>query len=272
MVVSMNKKKTGENLFLLLRISKEKDFMDYHSYFFTMAELARYIVEGCLLVGCVSWLFYDSMTAFWILIFPFLYLYLNRKKKLLCEKRKQLLGHQFREVILTVSSHLQAGFSVENAFVEAYRDICMLFGEKSLMARELLWILRRVENNESLEQALVQLAMRSDIEDIYEFAEIFSIAKRGGGEIRSIIMRTADIIGDKMEVKREIHTIMSEKELEQRIMQCMPFGMIGYLWLTSPGFLDSLYHNAAGMLLMTVCLGVYVLACFLAERILDIDI
>ena len=118
----------------------------------------------------------------------------------------------------------------------------------------------------------MQLAQRSNLEDIYEFAEVFAIAKRGGGEIRSIMMRTADIIGDKMEVKREIHTIMSEKMLEQKIMQCMPFGMIGYLSLTSPGFLDSLYHNVVGIVLMTVCLGVYVFACFLAERILDINI
>lgn len=225
-----------------------------------------------MILVMVSWLFYDSMVAFWLFLLPFLYFYLDRKKKVLCEKRKQLLNHQFREVILAVSSHLQAGFSVENAFMEAYRDICMLFGEKCLMARELSWILRRVQNNESLEQSLLQLAQRSDLEDIYEFAEVFAIAKRGGGEIRGIMMRTADIIGDKMEVKREIHTIMSEKMLEQKIMQCMPFGMIGYLSLTSPGFLDSLYHNVVGVVLMTVCLGVYVFSCFLTERILDINI
>ncbi|MBQ6787273.1 MAG: type II secretion system F family protein [Lachnospiraceae bacterium] len=250
----------------------QQDFIDYRNYYFTVMELVRYILEGCVILGIVSWLFYDSMVAFGLFILPFLYFYLNRKKKLLCEKRKQLLNHQFREVILAVSSHLQAGFSVENAFMEAYRDICVLFGEKSLMARELMWILRRVENNESLEQSLLQLAQRSNLEDIYEFAEVFAIAKRGGGEIRSIMIRTADIIGDKMEVKREIHTIMSEKMLEQKIMQCMPFGMIGYLSLTSPGFLDSLYHSVVGIILMTVCLGVYVFACFLAERILDINI
>lgn len=250
----------------------QQDFIDYRNYYFTVTELVRYILEGSLIWGMVSWLFYDSVVAFGLFLLPFLYFYLDKKKKVLCETRKQLLNHQFREVILAVSSHLQAGFSVENAFLEAYRDICMLFGEKSLMARELLWILRRVENNESLEQCLLQLAQRSDLEDIYEFAEVFAIAKRGGGEIRNIMMRTANIIGDKMEVKREIHTIMSEKVLEQKIMQCMPFGMIGYLSLTSPGFLDSLYHNVAGIVLMTVCLGVYVFACFLAEKVLDIGI
>lgn len=246
--------------------------MNYKSYSFTCSEWIRYGLEGCAIFGMVSWLFYDSVLVFILFIIPFLYLYLKRKKKELCMKRKALLNRQFREVILAISSQLQAGFSVENAFREAYQDICVLFGKKSLMAKELSWILRRVENNEALEQALMQLALRSDLEDIYEFAEVFAIAKRGGGEIRNIIARTATIIGDKMEVKREIQTIISEKQMEQKIMQCMPFGIIGYLSLTSPGFLDSLYHNTLGILIMTICLFVYVLACYLAEKILDINI
>ena len=246
--------------------------MNYKSYSFTISEVIRYGLEGCLILGMVSWLFYDSMLTFVLFILPFLYLYLKRKKEELCKKRKNLLNLQFREMILAVSSHLQAGFSVENAFRESYRDICVLFGKKSLIAKEITWILRRVENNEALEKALMQLALRSDVEDIYEFAEVFAIAKRGGGEIRNIITRTANIIGERMEVKQEIQTIMSEKQMEQKIMQFMPFAIIGYLSLTSPGFLDSLYHNTLGCVLMTLCLCVYILACFWANKILDIEI
>lgn len=265
-------KKILTKIFLLTKIDNTKDLVDYKSYFFSGSELMRYGLEGCLVLGIVSFLFYDSWIPFVLLVIPFLYFYLARKQQTLCERRKHMLNRQFREVILAVSSHLQAGFSVENAFYEAYRDICMLFGSNSLMARELVWVLRRVDNNEPLEQVLLQLAERSGLEDIGEFAEVFAIAKRGGGEIRSIIMRTAVIIGDKMDVRREMETIMSEKKLEQRIMQCMPFVLIGYLSLTSPGFLDSLYHNLIGILLMTVCLIVYLFACYLAEKILDIAI
>lgn len=245
---------------------------DYESYLFSLPELVRFGLEGCLVLGIVSLLFYDSLLAFWLCLLPFVYIYLKKKRQILCERRKQLLGEQFREVILAVSSHIQAGLSVENAFYEANRDIRMLYGEDSLMAQELAWLLRRINNNESLEQVLLELGKRSGVEDIREFAEIFAIAKRGGGEIRGMIAKTAINIGDKMEVRREMETIMSEKKLEQRIMQCMPFALIGYLTFTSPGLLDSLYHNLVGILLMTGCLGVYVLAYYLSDKILDIDI
>ena len=148
----------------------------------------------------------------------------------------------------------------------------ILYGKNSLIVRELSWLLRRLDNNEQLEQVLLEIAKRSESEDINEFAEVFSIAKRGGGDIRSIIARTAAIIGDKMEVTREIDTIMSEKKLEQKIMQCMPFFLIGYLSVTSRGFFDSLYHNPFGILFMTGCLVAYVFACYMAERILEVTI
>lgn len=265
-------KKILTKIFLLTKIENKKELLNYKSYFFSVSELLRFALEGCLILGIVSRMFYDSLLAFGLFLLPFLYFYLSKKQEMLCKRRKQLLSHQFREAILAVSSHIQAGFSVENAFYEAYRDISMLYGKDSLMARELAWLLRRINNNESLEQILQELAERSGIADIIEFTEIFSIAKRGGGEIRGIIAKTAIVIGDKMEVRREMETIMSEKKLEQRIMQCMPFVLIGYLSFTSPGLLDSLYHNLMGTLLMTCCLGVYVFAYYLSEKILDIEI
>ncbi len=259
-------------IFTLTKINNKREIIDYKSYDFTFRELVRFLLEGCVVTDFISLMFYDSFLPFLILVVPFLYFYLGKKKKELGEKRKQVLNSQFREAILSVASHLQAGFSIENAFAEAYRDIRQLYGRESLMGRELAWLLRRLENNEQLEQLLSELADRSGSEDIAEFAGVFSIAKRGGGDLRSIIAKTADVIGDKIEVRREIDTIMSEKRLEQKIMQCMPFVLIGYLSLTSKGFFDGLYHNMTGILLMTGCLAVYVFACFLSEKVLAIEI
>ena len=45
-----------------------------------------------------------------------------------------------------------------------------------------------------------------------------------------------------------------------------------YMTITSPGFFDVLYHNAMGVLIMTGCLILYVVACFIADKILKIEI
>lgn len=244
---------------------------DYTNYIFSRQEIAVHAMIGAAFAAMVSWLFYDSIIA-WILMLPLVVLSFREKGAQLCRKRKRELELEFREMILSVSSNLQAGYSVENAFREAYKDIVLLYGTESIMAEELRLIFRKLSNNESLESALTNLAKRSGVLDIRDFADIFHIAKRGGGDMRAIIANTADIISGKQEVRREIETVVSEKKLEQQIMRYIPFFIIFYISLTSKGYFESLYHNLFGWIMMTVTLAVYMAACKLSDRILQIDV
>lgn len=244
---------------------------DYTDYAFGRQEAVMHFISAALFAAMTAWLFYDSIMA-WILLMPFVILSFRDKKRQLCRKRKRRLELEFREVILSVSSNLQAGYSVENAFQEAYADIVLLFGRESVMAKELRLMLRKLSNNEQVEDVLMNLAKRSGVQDIRDFADIFQIAKRGGGDMRGIIANTADIIGDKQEVRREIETVISEKKLEQQIMRWIPFFIIFYISLTTKGYFESLYHNILGWIVMTVSLVVYAVACRISDRILNIEV
>lgn len=245
--------------------------IDYAQYVLSIQETAGHILMGALSAVVIAWLFYDSIIA-WVLLMPFVFYSLKDKCRKQCRKRKRRLELEFREVILSVSSNLQAGYSVENAFHEAYRDIVLLYGKDSVMAAELRLMFRKLENNDQLENILANLAYRSGVQDIRDFADIFQIAKRGGGDMRGIIASTADIIGDKQEVRREIETVISEKKLEQQIMRYIPFFIVFYISLTTKGYFECLYHNIFGTIVMTVLLLVYAAACRLSEKILNIEI
>ena len=270
MKLTINNKLT-KNIFITKEKSGQGTEINYEEYFFSTRELIINVLTGIAGIAVISWMFFDSMIAF-ILLLPAVYLFLVKRRENLCRNRKQKLEKEFRDVILSVSANLGAGYSVENAFRESYQDISMLYGENSLMAGELYLMMRRLRNNDQLEDILLSLGIRSDVKDIRDFAEIFRIAKRNGGSLSGMIGNTARMIEGKSEVRREIDTIMSEKRLEQRIMELMPFGMMLYVSLTSPGFFNSLYHNLTGVLLMGVCLILYVVACLMAEKILKIEV
>ena len=170
--------------------------IDYAAYHFTRQELVMYFLSGGVFMAVVSWLFYDSVIA-WLLLMPVVVYLLKDRRQFACLKRRRRLEIEFREVILSVASNLQTGYSIENAFQESYRDIVLLYGSESVMAKELRLIFRKIGNNEPLEYALINLADRSGVRDIRDFAEIFQIAKRGGGDLRGIITNTADIIGER---------------------------------------------------------------------------
>ena len=52
----------------------------------------------------------------------------------------------------------------------------------------------------------------------------------------------------------------------------MPYVIIGYMSFSFPEFMDSLYGNAAGTGVMTVCLMVYIGAYYLGLRIIRIEV
>ena len=87
-----------------------------------------------------------------------------------------------------------------------------------------------------------------------------------------IIRSTVQTIREKIEVQNEVETLMAGKRLEQRVMNIIPFGILGYVKLTSGDFLDALYGNLLGITVMSVCLLVYILAVKLAEKIVSVEV
>lgn len=126
--------------------------------------------------------------------------------------------------------------------------------------------------NQPLEQELQDFADRSGCEDIESFAEVFSFAKRSGGDFVGIIQTAVLRISGKIEIEREIATAVAGKKLEGRIMNGMPLFILAYLNLTSGDFLELLYGNVLGVVVMTAALAAYAGAIRLSEKILDIRI
>lgn len=244
---------------------------DYHTYQLNGREWLMYIAEGVLAVGAVSYFFYRSIWACLPLTPVFLF-FLRKKKKELAKRRREELNMQFKDAVLSVSANQKAGYSVENAFREAYRDMAMLYGPDSHICRELYHIEKGLDNNIVLEKLLYDLGVRSHLPDILQFADVFLIAKRNGGNMTEILSDTADTIEQKIAVDKEIQVLLSSKKMEQRIMNVIPFFIIFYISLTSKGFFDVLYHNPIGIFIMTLCLLVYLAAYEISEKIVAIEV
>ncbi len=188
------------------------------------------------------------------------------------EKEKRILSEQFRDLLGSVNNALRAGDSPENAFREGYREMVYEYGERAPISRELLRVVNGLDNRIPLETLLDDFAQRADTEEIREFAEVFRIAKRGGGNMVEILARTSALIEERLDVENEIRIMLGNRRLEQRIMDLTPFMIIFYIGLTSPGFFDVLYHNLEGAAFMTVCLGAYLAALVISEKILAVSL
>lgn len=246
--------------------------IDYLSYTYSPREYGYTWLKGFCMGAVLLYLFYDNVLIGIIGgVFAGI-LYAVSHKKYLISMRKWELNMEFKEGIAGISTALRAGYSIENAFTEAEKDLRILYNGQSYIEKEFAYIEKQLALNRTVEELLHELAMRSGIEDIESFAGVFITAKRTGGDMVAIIQSTVKNINEKLEVKREIQTMVTAKKLEGKIMNLIPPLMIAYLRISSPGFLDPLYHNLTGMLIMSAMLGIYVLAYQIGKQILDMEV
>lgn len=224
-----------------------------------------------LAVMFIIYLFYRS--AFVLLALPPVVWIIHRElRKDRMIKNKNMLTVQFKDMLVSLTAALRAGYSVENGLRETLREMRITHGEGSEICRELLLMLNQLNVGLSAEEVFREFGERSDIEDIKTFAEIFSAAKRGGGDMVEIFRKTAADISEKTDTGAEIGVLISAKKLERNIMLLMPPAIIVYIDLTSSDLLDPLYGNAAGVAIMTTCLALYGAAWALSGKIIKIEV
>ncbi len=245
--------------------------VDYKKADLTGRQVIITVIQSIFLVGVATVFLYREAWGV-VLLSPLgVWWFIVRKRDIL-EKRRQLLAQQFKEMLLAVVTCLQAGYSVENAFVGAKEDMEKLYGKESDIVRELGLLEHAITNRIPVEQVLKDFGNRSGVREIRDFGQVFAIGKRSGADMGDMIGNTVQLIGDKLETFREIRTVMGAKIMEQRVMSLVPFGIMIYINLTSPGFFGGLYHNLFGMIFMTICLMLYLAALILAQKIVHIEV
>lgn len=252
-------------------MSKSYSPPDYAEYRFSLKQGMLVCLEGAAAVAIIGYFFYRSWIAC-IFLVPVFVFFVKERKKEEVKKRRLELSLQFKDLALALSANVKAGYSMENALRESCRDMELLYREDSPICTEVRHMIRGLENNVVLERLLYDLGMRSHVPDIMQFADVFLIAKRSGGNLTEILEKTAAVIEQKIETEKEIQLMIASKKMEQKIMNLVPFMIIFYIGSASKGFFDVLYHNAIGVAVMTVCLLFYGAAYLFSKRIVDIEV
>ena len=228
---------------------------------------------GCILLGLllVSKMFYGNLWMGIIISPAGIVVYKSIKKKIYKGQiRKMEL--QFRDMLTAVSDLMQTGYSIENAFIESYKEIVQIYGKNSMIGKEMRLINSRIKLNVNIEKVMADFADRYDIDSIKTFYQTFSIAKRTGGNMREIIKNVCETISLKEEIKEEIKVSMNAKRLEQKVMMGIPVFIMMYVSFASHGFLDVMHQTLLGNIIMTICLASYIGSYIWGEKIIEVEV
>lgn len=244
----------------------------YDEYIMNKKEKLMWSAVGIGVIFVVGYIFYKHII--WAALLSLIGLkYPAIKTKEIIQKRKEKLLLQFKEALYSISASLSAGKSVENSFREAGDEIALIFGEGKdiYILEELRNINRKLDVNQSIEEALKDFAERSGLEEIQTFSDIFESCKRTGGNLNKVIQNSCQVIGDKIEIKQEILVLISGKKFESRILTVIPFVLVALMGVMAPDLLQNLYTNI-GRVLSTVALIIIGISTLWASKIMNIEV
>ncbi len=251
---------------------REDGLTDYDIYIMSKKEKIINMAFAAAVLFFVGYVFYQNpfISALLMLFcvkFPAI------RTKQIIEKRKNMLTLQFKDMLYSLSSALSVGKSVETGIRDSLNDLRVIYPDPDTdIIKELEYILRGIGMNNTIEEMFGQFAERAHIEDIDNFVDIFVTCKRTGGDLIEVMRTTSNTIGEKIEIKQEINTMISGKKYEFNFMMIMPVILVEFLALTSGDYMRPVFTQIPGIMAMTVAIAIFVLAYVVGSKIMKIEI
>lgn len=252
---------------------KNKELIGKVEYSRLQLTFRQYVTWGAVgMVGamCMIMIFYRSwviITAAGIIgsfVLP------RMRKEYLIQKRKQQLSMEFKDALYSLVVSLRAGRSVEGAFAASLEDLDPLM--TPLIYHEWSELVKQLEVGFTVEDGLEDLGLRSGIEEIRSFGRMIAICKRSEGDVSRVMENTIQLLQERMEIQTELKVLLTKKKSEQKILNLMPFVVVGMLIMMSPDYLSPLYDSIQGKLIMTVCVALTIISYMLSKKIADITL
>src|SRR5690606_1558036 len=241
----------------------------YDYYMMTRVELIQSIGIWSALLILITYSLYQSWLLS-LLVTPASILMLSYDRNRLIHKRKQRMKLQLKDILMSLVSSLAVGRSLENCFAVASDDMAMLYPHTNVeLIAELDIINQRIRNGETIEDSLQKLAERANIEELTQFVDALRTCKRSGGDLLSVMRRTASMLSDQISIDNEIQVLIAQKKLEGRMMMAAPFVLLQFLHSMSSDYMAML-NSGLGYVLLTVVLLLLLLLFWIMDKLTTI--
>lgn len=232
----------------------DHEMKSYDTYELDKNEKKKFLLVAGISFMAIGYVFYHSLILsliFLVLLFPGLKWY----QELHIEGQKKALKEQFRDMLYSLSASLSAGRQMAESLKEAEENLRLIYKPDTLLVVELSYMVKRIfESRESEEELLKDFAKRTTIEDIVLFVDTYYTCRTVGGDSVKVVLKTSEILLDKMTIEKEINTLTAQKRFEAKLLMAIPFCIILFLQMASPDYFNVMFEHMAGRLLMTFAL------------------
>jgi tight adherence protein B len=182
------------------------------------------------------------------------------------QKRLQRLRKQLPEALDLISRALKAG----HAFTGGMRLAADEFDDP--IGPEFAEVLDEINFGVSVPVALRNLANRVQVPEIKYFVIGVILQRETGGNLAELMDILAGLLRERFIFDGKVRTLSAEGKLSAVVLVCLPFFIITYLKLTQPDYMDLLFTDPIGRVMMVVAAIMMLVGIFVMTRMVKIEV
>lgn len=181
-------------------------------------------------------------------------------------RRRKKLEAQLLDAITVVAGAMKAGMSLMQAMEQVTREM------GPPIRQELAHTLQENRLGKPLIQALQGMKERLGSEDMSVTVDAISIAMETGGVLSDVLVKIADTIRQRNQIRGKIATLTASGRLQGIVMSLLPWGLAGILAMVDPEMIRPMFSTTLGQV-MLVIVGVLELAGYaVIQRLIAVDV
>lgn len=229
---------------------------------------SRFLATAAMLVAAVFLVLLALRQPLWLaamlgagaVLLPFLWLSIARNKRL---KR---LEAQLPDAVELIARALRAGHAFPTALQMVSEELPDPIGGEFASAFE------EVNYGLPISDAMMNLAARVPVEDLRFFAVAVVLQRETGGNLAEILDNIGRLIRERFKLYGTIRVLSAEGKMSAWVLTLLPFVAALVLNLVSPGFMEVLWKDPAGVKLIAAALFAMVVGVFWMWRIVKIRV
>lgn len=243
---------------------------NYRIYEYSLLEKILYAITGFIAVFVVGYIFYESIIMSCIAGVIGAIAFLPIRRNTIIKKRNDTLQKQFRDFLESLSISIGVGKNMRGALETASEELTLQYSAQSFIVEEVELILTGINDRYDVKDLFNDLAQRTNIEDVQEFADVFNACYSRGIDIKSVINKTVKVINEKSDIKMDITTMITAKKTEQNAISFMPIVFVAIIKTMGGEMID--LSSAVGRIASTISILIFVASFFISKKILDIKL
>lgn len=135
---------------------------------------------------------------------------------------------------------------------------------------------RRVSNDlqlgSSMEVAFTKLVLLVPLVDVRFFVSSILLQQETGGNLGEILSKLASIIRERFRLKGQVKAAAAHGKITGLVLVLMPVAVVGFMMLSSPGYLRQLVNDPTGRIMIYGAVGGQIIGYFVIQKITNIKV